>query len=108
MITESSPAEFKNTISRPEVEIVDVRSHAEFVNEHIHGAKNLDIASPIFDLNARLLQKHKVIAVYCRNGHLSQKAAEILEKMGFPRIVHLYQGLMSWKMMNLPLEASKG
>jgi rhodanese-related sulfurtransferase len=57
MITESSPAEFKNTISRPEVEIIDVRSHAEFINEHIHGAKNVDITSPIFDLNARLLQK---------------------------------------------------
>lgn len=103
MITQATPQNFIKAIKIGEVEIIDVRTHSEFIQEHIEGAKNLDICSPIFGLNAHTIQKHKVLAVYCRNGHISQTAAEEFEKMGFTRIIHLYGGLISWKMSQLPL-----
>jgi len=102
-ITQATPQNIERSIKTGEVEIIDVRTHSEFIQEHIEGAKNLDISSPIFDLNVWTLQKHKVLALYCRSGERSQVAAERLEKMGYARIVHLYGGLISWKMAQLPL-----
>jgi len=55
MITQATPQNFIKAIKIGEVEIIDVRTHSEFIQEHIEGAKNLDICSPIFGLNAHTI-----------------------------------------------------
>lgn len=43
-----------------------------------------------------LLQKDKPVALYCRSGKRSRKAAKILSKKGY-KVFDLYNGFNAWK-----------
>ena len=84
------------------VVILDVRTPAEFKEEHIPGALLLPnesiVATPpveLPDLNAEIL-------VYCRTGNRSRQAAEKLIKMGYTMVFD-FGGIESW-----PYETVKG
>ncbi len=77
--------QFKSEILKENVVCVDVRTAKEYSEGHIKGVKfNIDLLSKTFLDNAiSKLDKTKTIAVYCRSGHRSKKAATILCKNGF-------------------------
>ena len=87
--------DFKTIISSDEIQLVDVRTPKEFAAGHIQGAIN----SNYFDKNElisffKTLDKSKPVAVYCKVGGRSAKAANILEEMGFKEIYDLKGGYL--------------
>jgi rhodanese-related sulfurtransferase len=68
--------------------LLDVRSPGEFDAGHLPGAVNV----PVQELEARLAEvgaaDHDVV-VYCRSGHRSASAAELLRRHGFTRVHNL-------------------
>lgn len=91
-----SVEEFEVAMKSDSILIVDVRTPAEFAENHIDGALNLDINNVAFVKNAEALDKSKQLAVYCRSGKRSKKAANVLTDLGF-KVVELNTGILGWK-----------
>ena len=89
-------ATFKKTIQSKKVQLVDVRTPAEFEEGKIEGAQNIDVKNAEFKTMAAKLDPKKPVAVYCRSGARSAKAASILKEMGFKKIYNLDGGYLAW------------
>lgn len=87
---------FKKTIQSSKVQLVDVRTAAEYNAGNIKGAKNIDVQGDQFKTLAAKLDKKRPVAVYCRSGMRSAKAASILKEMGFKKIYNLDGGYLAW------------
>lgn len=89
-------AEFATLIADTAVQLVDVRTPAEFAAGHIPEAKNIDVRGDNFDREAKAtLSKERPVAIYCRSGARSKTAARRLVAMGY-RVYELNTGFMNW------------
>lgn len=99
----TSPEELKRRIDSGEhVQIIDVRSPAEFETAHIPGARNI----PLQTLSAESLAAEGLrdvpIAVACQGGSRSKQACELLAGAGFGKIVNVTGGTKGWRAAGLP------
>ena len=94
---ESLDAEaFEQVISDTSVVRLDVRSIDEYASGHIAKAINIDVMKDDFKSKATsLLPKDKTIALYCRSGRRSKKAAGILVENGY-KVIELNSGISGW------------
>lgn len=94
---ESLDAEaFEKVISDTSVVRLDVRSIDEYASGHIAKAINIDVMKDDFTTKATsLLPKDKTIALYCRSGRRSKKAAGILVENGY-KVIELNSGISGW------------
>lgn len=93
--TTQQNAEFTATIATPGVQLVDVRTSGEYAAGHIPDAVNIDIQRPDFDRHIAALDKSRPVAVYCRSGVRSRKAAQRLVAQGFT-VYNLAGGILGW------------
>ena len=95
--TDLSVQEFQEKLSGgTTVQLVDVRTPAEYAAGHLAGAVNLDwLASGFMDRAARQLSADLPVAVYCRSGKRSAVAAGALDKAGY-KVYNLKGGYMAW------------
>ena len=77
--------------------VLDVRTPAEFAGGHLPGAVNLDIQARDFLTRLEGLDRGKSYLVYCRSGNRSAKAAQAMERMEFPRVYHMREGMIGWE-----------
>lgn len=88
--------EFASLIANPEVQLLDVRTVAEYSEGHIPGSININVLDGEFETVAdSVLQKDRPVAVYCRSGRRSKKAAEILSQKGYT-VYDLDKGFIGW------------
>lgn len=94
---ESLDAEaFEKVISDTSVVRLDVRSIDEYASGHIAKAINIDVMKDDFKTKSTsLLPKDKTIALYCRSGRRSKKAAGILVENGY-KVIELNSGISGW------------
>ena len=91
-------ADYKKAVINKKVQLVDVRTAAEFHKGHLARAQNIDyydkkgFAEAFGDFD-----KSKPLYIYCRSGFRSRKAASRLLKMGFSKIYDLKGGLNNWR-----------
>ena len=91
-----SVAEFKEYIADTAVVRLDVRTAEEYAEGHIAGAVNIDVLQPDFEQKGKaVLPKGKTIALYCRSGKRSKKAARILSELHY-KVVELDGGYLEW------------
>ena len=88
--------EFAREIAKEGVQLVDVRTAAEYADGHIPNAVNIDVFSSDFAEKIATLDKAKTLAIYCRSGRRSKAAAEQAVKLGF-KVVELDGGVLSWR-----------
>jgi glyoxylase-like metal-dependent hydrolase (beta-lactamase superfamily II)/rhodanese-related sulfurtransferase len=85
-----------------EVEVVDVRSRAEFEGElgHVKGSKLV----PLDELRSRMdeISSGRPVVLVCQTGKRSAMAATILRKAGLPRVANLAGGMVRWRQLGLP------
>ncbi|HUH25110.1 MAG TPA: rhodanese-like domain-containing protein [Flavobacterium sp.] len=94
--------EFKNQIKNPEVQLIDVRTSAEFKAGHIKGFQNIP-------LNTLVENKSKInndipVIIHCQSGVRAAIAYSILEKMGLTNILNYGGGINDWIAKNNELE----
>ena len=88
---------FSELIEEPGVVLLDVRTPEEYSEGHIEKAINIDVMNNNFETTAMsILPQNKTIALYCRSGNRSKKAAEILAEKGY-KVVELNSGYKGWK-----------
>lgn len=88
--------------TNPSVQLVDVRSRAEWLKGHLPGA----ISMPLLDLDPkeRVLDNSKHSLVYCHEGFRATTAASILLRESVGDIGILIDGVEGWSALGLPLE----
>jgi rhodanese-related sulfurtransferase len=86
----------------PSLQLVDVRSRAEWLQGHLPGA----ISLPLLDLDVqkRILDPSKPSLVYCHEGFRATTAASILRRETESDISILVDGVEGWSALGLPLE----
>lgn len=95
---------FKEVVAQPEVQVVDVRTPGEYAGGHLKGAINIDVSATGFEEAATAkLDKSKPVAVYCRSGARSARAAGRLTKLGY-KVTNLKGGIMAWQGQGEPVE----
>jgi rhodanese-related sulfurtransferase len=99
-------ATFSTHLSRPAVQLLDVRTAAEFKDGHIKNALQADWTNRSqFTDRTRHLDKSKPVYVYCLSGGRSSDAATRLRTDGY-QVYELQGGILSWKKNKLPLEGA--
>lgn len=89
-------AEYKTEINKEPVQLVDVRTPAEFEAGAIPNALNINVNDASFEEKIQKLDKTKPVYVYCRSGARSQTAAHKMVEMGFVEVIDLAGGYLSW------------
>lgn len=92
-----SANEMEQLIQMEDVQIIDVRTKAEYESGHLFDAENIDVNSPEFEALIQNLDKDKPICVYCKSGGRSAKAAKILQEKGFKAVYDLEGGIVKWQ-----------
>ena len=96
-------ADFADLATDASAVVLDVRTAEEFGEGHLERAINIDVNQSDFLQKAQAaLPTDKTIAVYCRSGRRSAKAAGILADNGF-KPVNLEGGITAWKKAGLPV-----
>ncbi|MDE5744579.1 MAG: rhodanese-like domain-containing protein [Paramuribaculum sp.] len=96
--------EFAKFLTNGDVQLLDVRTPAEYTEGHIAGAKNIDIYDDSFISRAiESLDRTKPVAVYCRSGKRSAEAAKRLAEKGY-KVTNLEGGIIAWTKNNKPVE----
>lgn len=89
--------EFQSLIADLNVQLLDVRTPEEFDEGHIAGATLIDVNEASFLQKAlETLDKQRPVAVYCRSGRRSARAAGLLTEQGFT-VTNLNGGVIAWQ-----------
>ena len=89
--------EFQTLIANPVVQLLDVRTQDEFNEGRIAGALLIDVNDSDFvDKCKAQLDASRPVAVYCRSGRRSARAASQLAAQGY-KVTNLAGGVMAWQ-----------
>ena len=98
-----TPPEFQEVIADTAVQVLDSRTAEEYADGHIARAINIDVLKDDFaDIATKTLDARRTVAVYCRSGRRSKKAAQILTEKGYT-VIELNKGYLSWIDANMPV-----
>jgi len=92
MIAQVSCEEMKKIMNNPEFQIIDVRTHYEYMQGKLPNSKLIPMDQIPFRLN--VLDKNKKILLYCRSGNRSMVVANFLLQNGFKEIYNLTYGIL--------------
>lgn len=96
--------DFASFIEDENVQRLDVRTPAEYSENRISKSLNINVLEDSFASMAdSLLQKDKPVALYCRSGKRSKKAAQILSGKGY-KVFELDKGFNAWQEAGKPVE----
>ena len=97
--------EFAKAVSDTSYVVLDVRTSAEHAEGHIPGTHfNIDVLEDNYaDTALKKLPKDKPVALYCRSGNRSKKAARILAENGY-QVMELGSGFRGWVAADKPIE----
>ena len=88
--------------SRNGLQILDVRSPAEWEGGRIPGAKHIFV--PHLTKRANELDRAHPVVVYCATGYRASLAASILQKEGFADVRNLPGSMHAWRAAKFPVE----
>ena len=95
---------FATQLQKENTFLLDVRTEKEYAEGHLKGSVCIDVTQADFLAKAeKQLPKDKTIALYCRSGRRSKKAAEMLGNAGY-RVVELSSGFLGWQSSGMPVE----
>ena len=104
--TTLSAAAFKEAIAQNEVQVLDVRTAAEFNGGHIQHALQANwLDKKEFTDRTQHLDKSKTVYIYCQAGGRSAAAQTYLAEQGY-KVINLEGGMSNWKMNSFPVEGN--
>ena len=97
-----SPTEAARLVKETKnLQLIDVRTAAEYAGGHLAGAKLI----PVQELADRLaeIDKKRPVLLYCRTDRRSGNALRLLEEHGFTGAKHIAGGINAWQAAGLPV-----
>ena len=103
---EVSAEKFLSYVNDSTINLIDVRTSAEFEKSHIKGAININYFRGHFvnDLKELNLDTSKTTLIYCETQHRSLFVARKIKKAGFSTVLDLDKGMMKWRKNGFPSE----
>lgn len=95
---------FQQALATPNVQLIDVRTPAEYAEGHIDGALNLDWTGGVLDQRMATLDKSKPVLLYCASGRRSAAAREAMTAAGFTDVKDLGGGITAWRNAGSPVK----
>ena len=96
MIKKLNFSEAHDMMTRRDVVLLDVREEPEYITGHAIDAELLPVDEITADTAAEIIpSKDAPVMVYCRTGRRSERAASILENLGYREIYDM-GGLVGW------------
>lgn len=83
--------------------LVDVREDREWVTAHITGAHHIGKGVLERDVEKSLPDTQTPMVLYCGGGSRSALAAEMLQRMGYTKVVSMAGGFSGWKSAGFPV-----
>lgn len=94
---------FEQALAQGGVQLVDVRTAAEYAEGHLEGAVLIDVNSSTFLSDAQQqLDPRCPVALYCLRGKRSQKAVQQLADRGY-EVLNLEGGIAAWRQAGKPV-----
>lgn len=102
--SEVTAAEYALAIRQPGINLIDVRTAAEYQKSHLANAVNINYFSGKFKKSVREanLDPSLPTYIYCETQHRSLFAAKVLYRQGFRKIYDLDKGMGPYREANLP------
>ena len=76
--------------------LLDIRTKEEFMESKIDGAVNVPLSELLFNMDEIEDYKDRKIVVYCRSGHRSITACNLLAMEGFNDLYNLEKGIIDY------------
>ena len=99
--TNLGPKEFQTQLNKDNGFLMDVRTPEQYMAASIVRSKLCSINDQNFSAMLDMLDKNTPVYVYDQDGKNSAKAATMMMKKGFKKVVNLQGGLDAWKKANL-------
>jgi rhodanese-related sulfurtransferase len=97
--------EFQKNITTADIQLLDVRTPAEYNSGHIKNSLQADWNDKKeFNRRIEFIDKSKPVYVYCLAGGRSAAAGKEMRAMGYENVYELTGGINAWKAASLPLE----
>lgn len=93
-VKQISTTDLKKVITDKNKQYIDVRTSAEFKNNHIRGFKNIPLHQLVEKTNE--LSKEKEVVVICQSGMRSNQASKLLKKQGYKLVTNIKGGMNTW------------
>lgn len=107
--------EAREMIEKDDVFILDVRTPSEFNSSHIEGATLIPVTNSggsnlssdqLLEARINEVPGDKKILVYCRTGHRSTTASNILVAAGYSDVYNMQGGITAWTGAGYPVVSS--
>lgn len=69
--------------------MIDVRTEAEYREQHLPGTINIPLDRLREEMGKRAPDKEKPLLLHCRSGARSGRGASVLKKMGYRNVLNL-------------------
>ena len=76
--------------------LLDIRTKEEFMESKIDGAVNIPLSELLFNMDEIEDYKDRKIVIYCRSGHRSITACNLLAMEGFNDLYNLEKGIIGY------------
>lgn len=83
--------------------ILDIRTPGEYQTGHLPNSFLIDFYSKSFVDRINRLDKTKTYLLYCRSGNRTGRSLELFRKMKFKLVYHMANGIIGWKLEDLPI-----
>ena len=95
-----TPQEVAEAYAKGEILLIDVRTPAEYMFEHVDGA----MLAPMSFLKVKNIPDNdrRPVVFYCGSGVRSKRVATLYLEAGHDRAAHMEGGFGGWKAANLP------
>tara|TARA_B100000579_G_scaffold61565_1_gene44971 strand:- start:45 stop:419 length:375 start_codon:yes stop_codon:yes gene_type:complete len=90
--------------AKEDFSLIDVREDREWIQGHIAGAEHLGKGIIERDIENIVINKNKLIVLYCQGGFRSALAGESIKKMGYERVLSMSGGFGEWINNNFPID----
>jgi rhodanese-related sulfurtransferase len=89
--------------NNPDFILLDVRTPEEFSASHLSNAIQIDYYAVSFKTEIAKLDHFKTYLVYCRTGHRSSIARDMMKEMGFTHLYNMTGGITEWFAQGYPV-----
>lgn len=106
-VTQLDPTETHDRVRKKTLVLVDVRTEEEWRGGVARGARMVTLGDPrMVDTIYGFLKEDtsRPVAVICRSGMRSARAAKLLAGAGFTDVSNVRGGMMAWTAANLPVQ----
>lgn len=83
---------------KDDILVLDIRTKEEYEEKNIPNSINIQLNDLLYNINEIEEYKNKKIVVYCRSGHRSITACNLLSMEGFTNLYNLEKGIINYKL----------